>query len=268
MITGDDHTSGHSASRLGVVGLVKKYYPPTLARPGTRDDVPRGYGVQEQCLPYTAAAALGLLILSPISWGYCKRSDIPACARAFDSPIEGGDSSRRFYVIDDVDFAFTGNRFSIPSETCQFIGDAPLPGISFFERSDQQDHVKLHLPYVWNNDAIQSMLFCAPLNRLRTDGLTVVSGLVETAIYANPVNLVLRLPPGEDPVHVAAGDIIAQAILIDNVSRQPDLQLLEPHRKQSRDTLKAMAEWRNVHNSNRSAYKTLVKSRHGRILEN
>ena len=262
-----DPADDHAADRVAVIGLVNRFYAPRQAKPRTRDQVPHGYGVQEQCLPFTAAAALGLLIQSPFAWGYCERGAVPTHAHPFRSPIEGGDQKRFFYVIDDADFAFTGNRFSVPAEISRYIGDAPLPGLSFFDRSDQQDHVKLHLPYLWRNDTDRSLLFCAALNRPRADGLSVVAGLVETAIYANPVNLVLRLPPGGGAVHVAAGETIAQAIPVASEARRPELQLLEPHRRQSREAMKAMKDWRLAHAIDRSAYKKLVKSPHGRLIE-
>ena len=53
------------------------------------------------------------------------------------------------------------------------------PGISFFDREDQQDRFKLHLPYVWRTPQEIDTLFLPSLNR-PSRGLEVQSGLVET----------------------------------------------------------------------------------------
>ena len=78
---------------------------------------------------------------------------------------------------------FTGNQFAVPDKIEKKIGPAPIPGLSFFERTDQQDQVKLHLPYVWRTAPGVNLLFTAPINRPRGDGLSVVSGLVESDWY-------------------------------------------------------------------------------------
>ena len=56
---------------------------PVSAPASTRTHVPRGYGVQEQCLPFTAAASAGLLIKSPISFGFCP----PRCRAVWRASV-------------------------------------------------------------------------------------------------------------------------------------------------------------------------------------
>src|SRR5215813_835472 len=88
---------------------------PTAPGATTRAPVPAGYGVQEQCLPFTAATALGLLVRSPIGFGLCAIDEVPAGARAFRSPLETetarGDR-RVFYIVDDPICRFIGNAFT------------------------------------------------------------------------------------------------------------------------------------------------------------
>jgi len=92
------------------------------------------------------------------------------------------------------------------------------PGISFFEREDQQDTFKLHLPYIWRTPAEVETLFLPLLNR-SAQGLEVQSGLVETEWYSNPVNLILRR--AAHSVHFREGDDIAHAILISRRQYRP-----------------------------------------------
>ena len=68
--------------------LVPRILLPQPATARTRAVVPPGYGVQEQCLPFAAAAALGFLIPSPIAFGVCQPEDVPPDARPFRSPME------------------------------------------------------------------------------------------------------------------------------------------------------------------------------------
>ena len=58
--------------------LVPEPILPTTSSAGTRQQVPSGYGVQEHCLPFTAAAATGLLIRAPFSFGYCAPGAVPS----------------------------------------------------------------------------------------------------------------------------------------------------------------------------------------------
>src|SRR5262249_14643255 len=86
-----------------IIPLVPNLTLPIPASPRTRSEIPEGYGVQEQCLPFTAASGLGFLILSPISFGLCIPAEAPAGCRMFRSPIvEGGQRDARvFYVFDN-----------------------------------------------------------------------------------------------------------------------------------------------------------------------
>lgn len=250
---------------MAVVGLVARFLPPEPASPRTRPRPPPGYGVREQCLPFTAAAALGLALPAPFTWGYCRPAEVPAGARAFRAPVEGACKERVFYVEDDPAVCFRGNAFAIDPAVARRIGPGPVPGLSFFDRPDQQDHVKLHLPYMLRTAAGVALLFLPPINRPRADGLTVVAGLVETDWYANPVNLVLALPPPPAPVHVRAGETIAQAVPIAAALRQAVPDVPEPHRRAVKEMHEAMGGWRDIHGRDRSAYKRLSRSRHGRL---
>lgn len=250
-----------------MIPLVARLRAPLAASPRTRDRPPPGYGVREQCLPFTAAAALGIALPSPFAWGFCRPPEVPAGARAFRSPVAGGCPERVFYVADDPERGFARNAFAIPQAIRDRIGPAPIPGLSFFDRADQQDQVKLHLPYVLRTAEGIDLLFTAPVNRPRADGLALVAGLVETGWYANPVNLVLTLPPAPGSAHVAAGEIVAQAIPVAAALRQPRIETLEPHRRAALNLLDEMRGWRAAHARDRAAYKRLSRSRHGRLPE-
>jgi hypothetical protein len=252
---------------VAVVGLVARFLAPQPASPRTRSRPPPGYGVREQCLPFTAAAALGLALPAPFSWGFCMPEDVPEGGRTFRSPVAGGCPERVFYVQDDPALSFRGNAFAIGPDVARRIGPGPVPGLSFFDRPDQQDHVKLHLPYVLRTAEGVALLFTAPLNRPRTDGLGLVAGLVETDWYASPVNLVLTLPPAPQAVHVCAGEIIAQAVPVAASLRAPAAVVFEAHRREAGEILTGMGAWRDAHDRDRAAYKRLSRSRHGRLSE-
>jgi len=138
----------------------------------------------------------------------------------------------------------------------------PEPGLSFFDRPDQQDLFKLHLPYIWRTPESIDTLFLPLLNR-SASGLAVQSGLVETDWYASPVNLILRKP--QDSVHVHAGDLVAHAILIARNLRRPAVDVAPAHARLSRDARKGLADWDQQHAKDRNAYKRLARSRHGRV---
>ena len=123
-------------------------------------------------------------------------------------------------------------------------GPALEPGISFFDREDQQDLFKLHLPYLWRTKADVDTLFTSLLNR-DARGLEVQSGLVETDWYIDPVNMILRKPT--NPVHLSAGQEIAQAILIARDHRYPQYEVAAAHSRLTREALRALAEWRVQH---------------------
>ena len=205
------------SATVTLVPLVPNVRLPRVASARTRATVPSGYGVREQCLPFTAASALGVLIPSPIRFGLCRPDELPPGCRSFRSPLEQPKPQGRFadprlfYVFDDPDCDFSGNAYQLTSDprpdSCPTKGREP--GLSFFDRKDQQNLFKLHLPYIWRTPTGLDSLFLPPLNR-SAHGFGVACGLVETEWYANPVNLILGKPPGS--VHVAAGDPIAQVI--------------------------------------------------------
>jgi hypothetical protein len=164
-----------------------------------------------------------------------------------------------FYVRDDEPCRFTGNAYHLQRED----GAVEVePGLSFFDRDDQQDLFKLHLPYVWRTPPQIDTLFSAPVNR-RAHGFDVLAGLVETDWYASPVNLVLRA--AGTPIHVRAGDAIAQAVLIGRDQRHPDVRVSPGHSRTTRETFKDLREWQSRHARDRSAYKALARSHHGRV---
>jgi len=249
-------------SEIQIVPLVPNLELPRRASPRTRATLPPGYGVQEQCLPFTAASGLGLLIPSPIRFGHCPVIDVPEGCRSFRSPlpVTGPQADWVFYVQDNPRCKFSGNAFSLAESPAA----TPVvePGISFFDREDQQGLFKLHLPYVWRTPPEVDTLFLPLLNR-SAQGLEVQSGLVETDWYSNPVNMILR--KAANPVHFREGEDIAHAILISRQQRNPQLQIAESHSRLTRETRHALADWYAQHAKDRSAYKVLARSRQGRI---
>lgn len=260
-----------SADEVSLVGLGVPFLAPSPASPRTRTNPPSGPGIRERCLPFTAAAATGLVVPAPFGWGWSDPDDVPEGGRSFRSPVTGAATraDRVFYVLDDVESRFEGNQFHPGQAALRLTGDAPIPGLSFFDRPDQQDMVKVHLPYVWVTEPGIDVLFLDPINRFRTDGLRVLAGLVETAWYTNPVNLVLRLPVdrpvADGSVHVEAGEALAQAVPIDSARRRPEVRVPAGHRRKARDVLKGVAGWRAAKARDRAAYQHAARSGHGRI---
>jgi hypothetical protein len=253
-----------------VHALVPDPVLPTTAPASTRADVPHGYGVQEQCVPFTAAASAGLLIRSPFSFGFCAPAAVPARARAFSPPVrsEAHDASCVFYVEDRPSSSFTANAFRaapiayLDPKGERHLHNAVHPGLSFFDRRDQAGMFKLHLPYVLRTPKGVDSLFMAPINRLGP--LQIVSGLVETDWYAHPVNLIAHLPAGT-PLHVAAGDVVAQVVFIDRNLRRAKPSVVAPGSAASQALQQELLRWYISHNQDRSAYKKLARSRHGRL---
>ena len=251
----------HAPSEVQLVPLVPNLALPRRAPARVRPTVPAGYGVQEQCLPFTAATALGLVIPSPITFGHCPLDEVPAGCRLFQGPQcpAAERAGWVFYVRDDQQCCFAGNAYSIQRE-----GEAAAvePGISFFDRDDQEDVFKLHLPYIWRTAPHVDTLFSAPINR-RPRSFEVLAGLVETDWYATPVNLVLRKAGA--PIHVRAGEDVAQAVLIAREQRHPNVRVSASHSRATRDAFKGLREWQRQHAQDRSVYKVLARSRHGRV---
>lgn len=249
------------ASEVQIIPLVPNIELPRRASPRTRLVIPSGYGVQEQCLPFTAASGLGLLIPSPITFGYCPVNEVPEGCRAFRSPLksEGPQADWVFYVQDNPQSNFAGNAYTFSGFAS---GPVLEPGISFFDREDQQHLFKLHLPYVWRTPRDVDTLFLPLLNKT-APGVEVQSGLVETDWYANPVNMILRQAAA--PVHFRAGEEIAQAISISRQQRHPEVLVATSHSRLTRETQKAFLEWHVHRAKDRSAYKILARSHHGRI---
>lgn len=258
---------------VNIVPLVPNAFLPRPAQARTRSEIPAGYGVQEQCLPFTAASALGFLIVSPIRFGVCLPAEVPPGCHPFRSPLDKADAGGQyrdpqvFYVSDNPSCRFVGNAYAFEDIPVQGARAATVrePGISFFDRDDQQDLFKLHLQYIWRTPQAVDTLFLPLLNRTGP-GLDVLSGLVETDWYANPVNLILRKP--RNSAHVNAGDPVAQAVLVAREMRKPVLDVVADHARLSRDTRRGYAEWCHHHAADRSAYKILARSHHGRINAN
>lgn len=88
----------------------------------------------------------------------------------------------------------------------------------------------------------------------------MLSGLVETAWYADCVNLVFSLPEGDKPVHVKAGEPLAQAIPVPVSVTKTDAKIFASHSRMLRNGLDDLAEWKRAHDADRSAYKRLAKA--------
>jgi hypothetical protein len=262
--------NGMTPATLTIVPLAPNVALPRMATARTRISVPSGYGVQEQCLPFTAASALGVLIPSPIRFGFCIPEQLPNGCRAFRSPLNkpGADGSypepRVFYVFDNPDCRFAGNAYEFKGVSASGSPATSVqePGLSFFNRDDQPNLIKLHLPYIWRTADSVDTLFLPLLNRPAPQ-LEVRCGLVETDWYASPVNLVLGIPPG--PVHVAAGDLVAQAMLVPRTLRRPMLEFAAEGAPISLQARISLADWDRQHAEDRSIYKILARSAHGRI---
>ena len=253
-----------------ILPLVPDAVLPVVSPATTRSPVPPGYGVQEQCLPFTAATALGLLVCSPITFGLSARSGVPADAHRFRSPLDTSlphDSAdeRVFYVVDDQACRFVGNAFTFDAIKDQDRGtyESISPGVSFFDREDQRELFKLHLPFICRTAEGVDTLFLSLINR--RSPFEVLGGLVETDWYANPVNLILRKPPAGQSVHVRKGEPVAQLIFIERSHRRPDLKVMAVHARLARDLRVMMGEWYRRHRLDRSAYKQLVRTQHGQV---
>jgi len=265
---------------VNILSLVPGVSLPTAAPAVARSEIPPGYGVQEQCLPFTAATALGFLIKSPITFGFCLLSDVPAGGRTFSSPFDAQrqqhsdyapENERFFYVKDDPSCRFSQNAFTVdPIEVAgagaKQLLTPVLPGISFFDREDQRDLFKIHLPYIWRTPPDVDTLFLPGINR-PSQGLQVLIGLVETDWYAHPVNMVCRTPPVGESIHIVAGETIAQAIFISRAHRRPSLKILASYARLTRDLRSELVEWYKVHGQDRSAYKKIARSQHGQVTK-
>jgi hypothetical protein len=264
---------------INLLPLVPGLSLPTVAPAVARSNIPPGYGVQEQCLPFTAATALGFLIRSPITFGFCSPVEVPAGGHTFRSPFDSKQESedharedeRLFYVKDDPSCRFEKNAFTvdpleIPGSTPKQVLTPVVPGLSFFDREDQRDLFKIHLPYVWRTPPDVDTLFLPGINR-PTQAPEVLIGLVETDWYAHPVNMVFRTPPTGESIHIAAGDVVGQAIFISRSQRRPSLKILASHARLTRDLRSELIEWYKSHDRDRSAYKKIARSQHGQVKE-
>lgn len=253
-----------SSQSVKLVPLVPNLTLPRLASARTRSEIPTGYGIQEHCLPFVAASSMGVVIPSPISFGLCTIEEAPKGSRTFRSPIEHSSPEwkadpRVFYVYDNPKCLFSGNAYRLEGIPTQ--GSAPTlePGISFFERADQQHLFKVHLPFVLRTEEAVDTLFLPLLNRT-AKGLDIKSGLVETDWYSSPVNLIVAKPHGS--LHILEGDLLAHAIFVPRFLRRPALEVSPLHSRLNRETRKQLHEWDRQRNKDRSAYKVLARERH------
>ena len=216
-------------------------------------------------MPFVAATALGFIIPSPISFGLCRPEELPAEARPFRSPLDlakadgSYDEKRLFYVKDDELTGFVSNAHILHRETGSDNAPWYEAGISFFDRQDQTDLFKLHLPYVWRTPADILTLFLPPINR-DLGGLTPLCGIVETDWYASPINLVLRKPADRYSIHVSAGDPIAQAVFVHRQFCSPTLQVIHQSDANAESFALSLENWRRHKADDRSAYKRLSRS--------
>ena len=255
---------------LKLLPLVPDVPLPWRAPASTRAQVPIGYGVQEQCLPFTAACALGLLVPAPFSFGLCAAHEVPPQARAFaPPPVACPDGDQRlFYVIDHAGSRFNGNAFDADTLSFQDASGKPMevrprqPGISFMDRPDQASFFKLHLPWVLRTPKGIDTCFGAPINRLAP--LDLLVALTETDWYAHPVNLVVRRPPTA-ALHVHRGDVIAQVFFIDRAARRTEPQVLERGSAEASVLREELRQWFIAHRADRSAYRKLARSQQGRM---
>ncbi len=255
---------------LTLLPLVPGVPLPVRAPASTRAEVPRGYGVQEQCLPFTAACALGLLVPAPFDFGLCALAEVPAEARSFSPPdvAKPPGDERMFYVVDHALSRFEGNAFDadpLPfvGETGQLLEMRPRqPGISFMDRPDQAVFFKLHLPWVLRTPPGMDSHFGVPINRPAP--LDLLTALVETDWYAHPVNLVVRRP-AHGALHVRRGDVIAQVFFVDRDARRSTLQVLEPGTPEAQAMREDLRQWFLAHHADRSTYRKQARSHQGRV---
>ncbi len=253
-----------------LLSLVPDAPLPWRAPAAVRNDVPRGYGVQEQCLPFTAACALGLLVPAPFSFGLCAQADVPAGGLPFLPPDVArppGDE-RVFYVHDHAPSRFFGNAFDadpLPFTDAQgrrMELRPQQPGISFMDRPDQTLFFKLHLPWVLRTPAGVDSHFGPPINRQAP--LDLLVGLVETDWYAHPVNLVVRRPV-QGALHVRRGDVIAQVHLVQRDSRRVDPQVVDRGSPLAQPLYDELRQWFAAHQADRSTYRRQARSQQGRL---
>jgi len=255
---------------IALLPLVPQAPLPWRASAALRAEVPHGYGVQEQCLPFTAACALGLLVPAPFDFGLCAESEVPPGGLAFAPPQVAtltGDG-RVFYIVDHPPSRFKGNLFDadpLPfrDEQGRLLEMRPQqPGLSFMDRPDQAGFFKLHLPWVLRTPPGVDTLFCAPLNRPAP--LDLLDGLVETDWYAHPVNLVVRRPPA-GALHVRRGEIVAQVLFIDRAARRVEPRVLDTASDEAVALREELRAWFVAHHANRSAYRRLARSHAGTV---
>lgn len=255
-----------------LLALVPDAPLPWRAPAATRSPVPPGYGVQEQCLPFTAACALGLLVPAPFDFGLCAAADVPAGAIPFMPPdvARSAGDERVFYVRNHAASRFFGNAFDadpLPFTDAQgqHLEMRPQqPGISFMDRPDQTLFFKLHLPWVLRTAAGVDTFFGPPINRAAP--LDVLVGLVETDWYAHPVNLVIRRP-AQGALHIQRGAIIAQAHCVQREARRIEPELISRDSEQAVQLREELRHWFAAHQADRSTYRRQARSQQGHIRD-
>ncbi len=204
------------SATVTLVPLVPNARLPRVASARTRATVPSGYGVREQCLPFTAASALGVLIPSPIRFGLCRPEELPPGCRSFWSPLEQPEPQGR--------------------STYSTIRTATSPAT---RTNSQATHDLIPAHRGAASRALASSI--ARISRTSSSFTCRISGgLVETEWYASPVNLVLGKPPG------SAAGCAERLSLAQSGPRQPRarcaLEIATPHSRLYDEALIALAQ--------------------------
>jgi hypothetical protein len=253
--------------QIQLLALVPDAPLPRRATAAMRAAVPPGHGVQEQCLPFVAAAALGVLVPAPFDFGLCRPEAVPGGARAFRPPRVADDAAdpRWFYVRDRPLSRFVGNAYTF--DPLPYTDDEGRlhalrrahPGLSFFDREDQRHLFKLHLPWVLRTPTAVHSLFGAPINRPAP--LALYTGLVETDWYAHPVNLALLRPPRAHDVHLRAGDTVAQVSFVAHAQRRVEVEVVERGSAAAQHLGDELLRWYAAHGQDRAAYRHQLRAR-------
>lgn len=229
--------------------------PPAAAGPAA--------GARAGGLPAAAAAGTGLLIPSPIGFGWCRADELPAGAHPVAGPVGDGEDGapRLLYVRDQPACRFERNVFHCAPFRSRDAHGRLLThklepaGVGLVEGVERGELFRLQLPYVLRTPPGMDSLLLPPLHR--PGPLAVAPRLVETDWYAGPLELILRRPAGS--VHVAAGDVVAQLVLLYREARQAALRVLAAGSAAARALQDDVVRWQVQHGGDRSAYERLAR---------
>ena len=178
-------------TEVQIFPLVSNLALPKPAPVTTRSPIPQAMVCREQCLPFTAATALGFPLSPRLPLACACRLLLPD-GHAFRSPLDRPHQELlKTSVLRAIIDAAAMSTMPIRHQSCwPSKGNESLrgePGISFFDRMDQL--VSNQTVYLWRMPEMDT-LFLPAINRPMPP-LTVLSGLVETDWHVNPVNLVI-----------------------------------------------------------------------------